>query len=123
MSLLLRLLKTNVRETISEVKPTDLVRMVKILSRDLVKMENVGPALLHAERICEIKSLVHLAQCLVWDAEDDPSRAIYAERFLNKSWPRLNQLKLEIEADDPVLQARLDKYRDEAPEGATRVAG
>ncbi|MEN9834367.1 MAG: hypothetical protein RL011_560 [Pseudomonadota bacterium] len=123
MSLLLRLLKTNVRETISEVKPTDLLRMVKILSRDLIKMENVGPALLHAERICEIKSLVTLAQCLVWDAEDDPSRAIYAERFLNKSWPRLNQLKLEIETDDSVLQSRLDAYRAEAPEGATRVAG
>jgi hypothetical protein len=86
-------------------------------------MENVGPALLHAERICEIKSLVTLAQCLVWDAEDDPSRAIYAERFLNKSWPRLNQLKLEIETDDSVLQSRLDAYRAEAPEGATRVAG
>jgi len=123
MSLLLRLLKTNVRETISEVKPTDLLRMVKLLSRDLIKMENVGPALLHAERICEIKSLVTLAQCLVWDAEDDPSRASYAERFLNKSWPRLNQLKLEIEADDPVLQARLDAYRAAAPEGATKVTG
>ena len=123
MSLLLRLLKTNVRSTISEAKPTDLMRMVKLLSRDLIKFENVGPALLHAERICEIKSLVSLAQCLVWDAEDDPSRAIYAERFLNKSWPRLNQLKLEIEEEDSVLQGRLDAYRAEAPEGASRVAG
>ena len=59
----------------------------------------------------------------MWDDEDDPERAIYAERFLNKSWPRLNQLKLEIEADDPVLAERLATYRAEAPEGATRVAG
>jgi hypothetical protein len=122
MALLLRLVKTNVRSTINEVKDTDLLRMVKMLSRDLVKMENVGPALLHAERICEIRSLVSLSQCLVWDAEDDASRAPYAERFLNKSWPRLNQLKMEIEVEDPVLQGRLQEYQAHSPAGATKVA-
>ncbi len=108
VSVLLRLLKANVRASISEVKSTDLVRMVKILSRDLVKMEDVSHALLHAERICEIKALVALAECLVRDAETDESRRWLAERFLNKSMPRLNMLKAEIEADDPVIAARLN---------------
>ena len=107
ISILLSLLKTNVRASISEVKPSDLRQMVKLLSRDLIKMENVGPALLHAERLCEIKAIVSLSQCLVWDAEDDESRAPYAERFLNKTWPRLNMLKAEIEMHDPVLTRRL----------------
>jgi len=107
ISILLSLLKTNVRASISEVKPSDLRQMVKLLSRDLIKMENVGPALLHAERLVEIKAIVSLSQCLVWDAEDDESRAPYAERFLNKTWPRLNMLKAEIEMHDPVLTRRL----------------
>jgi alkylation response protein AidB-like acyl-CoA dehydrogenase len=107
ISILLRLLKENVRTSISEAKSQDLLRMIKMLSRDLIKMENVGPALQHAERLCEIKALVALSQCLVLDAEADESRRYLAERFLNKSWPRLNLLKDEIEMDDPVIAERL----------------
>jgi hypothetical protein len=70
-------------------------------------MENVGPALLSAERLCEIKALVALSECLVWDAETDEERRSYAERFLNKTWPRLQMLKAEIEMEDPVLAALL----------------
>ncbi len=107
ISILLRLLKTNVRASISEVKSTDLIRMVKLLSRDLIKMENVAPALLHAERLCEMKAIAALAECLVWDAEADESRRYLAERYLNKTWPRLQLLKAEIEMDDPVIADRL----------------
>lgn len=110
VAILLRLLKANARASISEVKSADLLRMVKILSRDLIKMENVGPALMHAERLVEIKSLVALAECLVWDAEAEPSRKDLAERFLNKTWPRLQMLKGEIEMDDPVIAERLLQY-------------
>lgn len=121
LSVLLRLLKANVRATISEVKPTDLIRMVKILSRDLVKMQDVSQALLHAERICEIKALVALGECLIWDAEADQSRRWMAERFLNKSLPRLEMLKMEIEMDDPVLAERLAQYAG-APAPAAAAA-
>lgn len=121
VSVLLRLLKANVRASISEVKPTDLVRMVKILSRDLVKMEDVSPALLHAERICEIKALVALAECLVRDAETDETRRWIAERFLNKSMPRLHMLKAEIEMDDPVIAGRLDLGAEKADKVAASV--
>lgn len=113
ISILLRLLKANARATISEVKPNDLVRMVKMLSRDLIKMENVGPALLHAERVCEIKALTNLAYTLILDAETDPARRPYAERFLNKALPRIAMLKEEIEMDDPVIAERLDLYADQ----------
>jgi hypothetical protein len=81
--------------------------MVKLLSRDLIKMENVAPALLHAERLCEMKAIAALAECLVWDAEADESRRYLAERYLNKTWPRLQLLKAEIEMDDPVIADRL----------------
>ena len=114
IALLLRLVKVNARASISEVKSADLLRMVKMLSRDLVKMENISPALQHAERLCEIKALVALAECLVWDAEVDESRRWVAERFLNKSWPRLNMLKAEIEMDDPVIAERLAQFERDA---------
>lgn len=123
IAILLRLVKENARASINEaksleLKSRDLLRMIKMLSRDLIKMENVGPALLNAERICEIKSLVALAECLVWDAEADESRRYLAERFLNRTWPRLNMLKDEIEMDDPVIADRLSfgpsRAREEA---------
>lgn len=107
LAILVKLFKVNVRTSISANKSADILRMVKLLSRDLVKMENVGPALLAAERLCEIKAITSLAQCLVWDAEEEPSRRIYAERFLNRTWPRLEMLKAEIELEDPALMSRL----------------
>lgn len=107
ISILLRLMKANARASISENKATDLIRMVKMLSRDLIKMENVGPALLHAERICEIKALTNIGYELIRDAEIDPARRPYAERFLNKALPRIAMLKEEIEMDDPVIADRL----------------
>lgn len=122
MSVLLRLLKANVRQSVSEVKATDLVRMVKILSRDLIKMQDVSQALLHAERICEIKALIALGECLVRDAEAEPSRSWIAERFLNKSWPRLNMLKAEIELDDPVIASRLSLSAGEASDKVAAAA-
>ena len=112
ISILLRLLKANARASISEAKPNDLLRMVKMLSRDLIKMENVGPALQHAERIVEIKALTNLAYSLIMDAEIDESRKKYAERFLNKMLPRIAMLKEEIEMDDPVISEILAGYAE-----------
>jgi alkylation response protein AidB-like acyl-CoA dehydrogenase len=107
VAIMMRLLKANVRASFSDAKAADLLRMVKILSRDLIKMENISPALLHAERLCEMKALVALADALIKDAAVDQSRRWLAERFLNKSMPRLKMLKEEIEMDDPVIAERL----------------
>jgi hypothetical protein len=116
ISILLRLLKANARASISEAKPNDLLRMVKMLSRDLIKMENVGPALQHAERVVEIKALTNLAYSLIMDAEIDESRKRYAERFLNKMLPRIAMLKEEIEMDDPIIGGILAGYAEAAGE-------
>jgi alkylation response protein AidB-like acyl-CoA dehydrogenase len=107
IAILLKLLKANVRATISEVKPSDLLRMVKLLARELVKMQNVGPALLHAERLTQMKSIIALGECLYWDGEVEPSRRWMAERWLAKALPRLEALKKEIEYDDDALSQRL----------------
>ena len=107
IAILLKLVKTNFRATISEVKPTDLPRFVKMLAREFVKMQNVGPALLHAERITQIKALVELGECLYRDGEADPARRWMAERWLGKTLPRIEALKKEIEYDDVALQERL----------------
>ena len=105
ISLLLKIVKENVRSNLSANKSSDILKMIKILSKDLVKFDNISPALLHAERICEIKSIVALARCLVWDAEVDKSRAYLAERFIDKNIPLLLQKKAEIELDDgPVMK-------------------
>src|SRR5690606_11706427 len=104
------------------VKPSDVLRLVKILARDLVKFENLSPALLHAERICEMKALTAMANCLVRDAKVDPSRKWIAERFINKSLPVVARLKAEIEMDEPILAQRLSG-REMGSEDAARQAG
>ena len=38
---------------------------MQTLSRDSVKLENISPALLHAERLCEMKALVALSEVVV----------------------------------------------------------
>lgn len=107
ISLLVRLFKVNAQATMSEVKDSDLLRMVKHLASDLMKMQNISPAMLHAERLTEIKALVALGECLYRDGELDSSRRWVAERFLTRALPRMQMLKAQIEAKDPWLDARL----------------
>lgn len=108
IAIILKLVKANFRATISEVKPTDLPRFVKLLAREFVTMQNVGPALLNAERLTHIKALVALAECLYRDAEAEPSRRWMAERWLAKALPRIEALKQEIEYEDLALLQRLE---------------
>jgi hypothetical protein len=107
VSLLFRLVKTNLRTSLSDVNKKDVIKLVKILSKDVVKFENVSFALLHAERVCEMKALIAMGNCMVRDAKIDKSREYLAERFLNKSVIRIQQLKAEIEMDDPVINSRI----------------
>jgi hypothetical protein len=84
--------------------------MIKMLSRDLVKFEDLRPALLHAERIIEIRTIQALAEASIWDLQADPSRRWIAERYINKSLPRVAYLKEMIDTDDNVINDILDKY-------------
>ena len=107
LSLLAKLLKSNVKETISTITDKEISHLIKLLSADLINLENIGPALLHAERICEIKCLEALSESLVLDAEEDEKRAWVAERFMYTSLHRINHLKARIEQDDEIIQQRL----------------
>ena len=107
LSLLAKLLKNNVKETFSTITDKEITKLIQALSRDLIKLENISPALLHAERICEIKCLESLSESLVLDAEEDESRAWIAERFMYTSLHRINHLKARIEQDDEIIQQRL----------------
>ncbi len=122
VAILFKMVKENVRSSFSEVKPSDVLRLVKILAKDLVKFENLSPALLHAERVCEMKALVAMGNCLIRDAATDPSRRWVAERFINKSLPAMVRLKAEIEIDEPVLAQRLSG-RESPDDAVTRQAG
>ncbi|MCX6118731.1 MAG: acyl-CoA dehydrogenase family protein [Proteobacteria bacterium] len=107
MVIIFRLLKENVRSGLSQVDPSDIRKVLKILTRELVKFENLRPALLHAERITELKLMVNVGESLIRDVKTDPTREWIAERWMNKSLAKAAMIKSEIDMDDPVLAARL----------------
>lgn len=119
VSLLMQLVKLNATPSIK--KPADITKLVGMVSKNLIKMENIGPALLHAERLCEMKSLVAMAETLVWDAEADESRRWIAERFLNKSLPRISMLRECMEEVEPVLAERLERFNESSKDEKVAV--
>ena len=108
-SILFKLVKENSRNQYNEKNESDIMALIKMLKGDIMKFDDLSPALLYAERICEMKAIVAMARCLVWDAEKDPSRTEIAERFINKFTPQLNKLKEEIETSDPVIEKRIQE--------------
>lgn len=107
VAVIFRLVRENVRSSFSDVNPSHIRQVLKILTKDLVKFENMRPALMNAERVTELKLMVCIGESLLRDAKVDSSRAWIAERWLNKSLPRAAMLKAEIESDEPVLARRL----------------
>ena len=95
------------RSSRREAGGMDLLKSIKLLGRELQRQENFGPALLNAERICEMKALVCMAESLRRDCKKDPSRKWIYERFLYKAMPRITCLKTFVEQEDPVIAARL----------------
>lgn len=112
MAVILKMVKANVRGTLTETSGKDLVKVVKALSRDLINFKNLRPAFLNAERITEMQALVAIAESCVWDYEADPSRAWIAERFMHKASSRMVYLKSLIDNDDRVLLDRLDGFEE-----------
>lgn len=100
ITILYKLVKSNVSHNLSQTKTNDVLKIIRTLSKDLVKFENLSPALLHAERICEMKALVAMARSLIWDARTDASRTDLAEYFVKRALPRVMLCKAEIEAED-----------------------
>ena len=109
ISLMVQLLKTNVRSTVTGISSLRLRKMIRTIARDVVKFENMRPALLNAERITEMKIAVCVAQSLMDDIKVDSTRAWIAERWLNKAIPRVVMLRSEIEMQEPVLAHRFSE--------------
>lgn len=109
LSIMVQLVKANLRLSFNEIDPMNLLKMIKMISTDLVKFENLRPALLHAERITEMKAAICMAQSLIADAKIDSSRNWIAERWLNKALPRAQMLRSEVEMQEPVLAHRMSE--------------
>jgi 3-(methylthio)propanoyl-CoA dehydrogenase len=109
VNLIMQLVKVNVRSNMMDVSPLNIRKMIKVVSRDLVKFENLRPALLHAERITEMKAAICIGESLIADAKIDSTRNWLAERWLNKALPRSQFLRAEIEMQEPVLAHRLSE--------------
>lgn len=107
MAIIFRLVKENMRASFSDVNPSHIRQVLQILTKELVKFENMRPALMHAERITELKVMVCIGESLLKDAKIDPSRSWIAERWLNKSLPKAAMIHAEIESDEPVFARRL----------------
>ncbi|MFK7872830.1 MAG: acyl-CoA dehydrogenase family protein [Oligoflexales bacterium] len=107
VSILFRLVKRNVKDKVGQ--DADLSKVIRLISADLVKFENLRPALLAAEYLCELKTLDALSQSLVCDFEDDPNYAWVVKRFLYKSLPRAEYLKSLIETPDEIVEDLLDR--------------
>ena len=123
LSVVLKLLKTNAKAKFSEISEKDLLKAVKKLSTDLIKFEEISPALMQAERICEIQCYEVLANCLVRDAKADESRSWIAERFFYKAIPRIQYLKTLIEQEDVVLNEKLASFEAENSQIITDKTG
>lgn len=110
LSILVKLFKVNTNGlNLKEFKnnPRSFAYLLKPQS---FQVKNLRPALLQAERFCEIKCLEALANSLVADAQVDRSRRWIAERFLFKALPRAEQLHKLIKSEDRVLNQKLDQY-------------
>lgn len=111
LSVLFKLVKQNFGKIEKKKDEKNILLMLKKLSAQLVNFDNLSPALLHAERICQIKCIEAMAECLLEDAKADSSREWIAERFMNKNLPDVARLKTLIDQDDPVILRRLAEFK------------
>ena len=111
VSIMKQLVKENVRNQYNANKSADIFKLLKILSRNLVKFEDLSPALVHAERITEMKAIVAMARCLMWDAKEDLSRRWIAEHFIHHYYPVMLRNRKEIVTENRVLKERIAKLK------------
>jgi hypothetical protein len=109
-SILTKLVGLKIKSTFSDLKPSDIAHLLGSVGPKLLQFENLQPAMLHAERLCELKAIAAIAQSLVLDAEVDSERRWIAERFLNTQIPRMEYLREMMSQDEPTIQKRLDGF-------------
>lgn len=111
VSVLLGLIRSNAQSAYAKASSDDILKIIKTLARDLIKFEDVQPALVHAERLCEMLTYEMMAESLIEDAELDKSRSWVAERYLYLAAARVTSLKSMIDANEPVLEGILRKQK------------
>jgi alkylation response protein AidB-like acyl-CoA dehydrogenase len=114
VAILFRLMKSNVRSSMTDMNGADIIEKVKALSKDLMKFDSLQPALLHSERICEMKCLIAVAEAAIWDAEADATRGWIAERMVNIALPKVSYLRAQIDIDDQVIEGILKQWEAKA---------
>jgi 3-(methylthio)propanoyl-CoA dehydrogenase len=107
ISLVLRLMRKNMKFSFGDLKTSDLVGMIKSLASNIIAFKDLGPALLHAERICEMKTLTQIGNCLIRQGQNDSERKWLAQRFFYRAIPRMQLLKTEIDTSDQVIAKKL----------------
>ncbi|MBP6217440.1 MAG: acyl-CoA dehydrogenase family protein [Oligoflexales bacterium] len=113
LSVLLRLIKSNSlnKKPSLNTNPKVILEAIRKMGKRLMEFNNLQVALLHAERLCEIKCYEALAQCVIEDYAVDPDRRWIAEHFLHKALPQVVKLKSMIDEDSRVLIDRLASYQ------------
>jgi alkylation response protein AidB-like acyl-CoA dehydrogenase len=118
VSIFFKLVKTKVKSNFSADKPADLMKLLKLIGPELVKFDNLSPALLHAGRIAEMKSILAIAHSVIKDAERDESFRYAAERFVNKYGPVMAQIKAQIDMDDEYFQEQIQGEKEDLAKAA-----
>ena len=101
--ILTRLVSVNMKSKLSEESSFDWMRVVQFLKENLSDFSILSPALVNAERLCEIKAHIACCRSLLEDLEYDRERKHLTERFINKSYLKINALYEEISYKEPVL--------------------
>ena len=110
LSLIMKLLTVNLKPNFSFENKADILTMLKSLKKQKLKFENLRPALLHAERICEMKCYEALADSLISDIPFHPDRKRLAERFVYSAYPKVKCLLAQIVDEDEVINDTLKGY-------------
>ena len=110
LKMLIRLVKTNLKTSVSDQNKAELFKMARIIVREFKKFDNFRPAMLHAERLCQMKCYAALGQAILEDATIDPGRKKYAERFIHQAYAKVHSLHQQIVDEDLVIHQTLDFY-------------
>lgn len=107
VSIFTKLLKTRVKTKVAGNKPTDILKIVKLLGPDLIRFDNLSPALLHAGKVAEMKAIVAITYAVIKDGEHDETFRVAAERFTSKWGPVVAQLKAQIDVEDDYFNEKI----------------
>ncbi|MBI2603403.1 MAG: acyl-CoA dehydrogenase family protein [Deltaproteobacteria bacterium] len=114
LSVLLKVVRANIKIIPSFPKTLNPLALTNLLRQYKLQFDDLRPALIHAERLTEIKALEALANSAIEDYKADKGRAWIADRFLNKAILRSRYLQSLIGEDDEVLQGYLDSFETAA---------